>query len=374
MDTDKTGTRRANFVVQPCLAAGCSLSPLPPWVSRFPPRVWKVNERLPAGTSDSPRRRPARNGNPAESPLSGGGKKTGRPKSLNECNLVAPGEGKTGGQRFSNPKIPRRFGKKLALETFYVIGDEEEIHIWNISKEGCYQYTIDVIIHPRVWSGGNRWNLSRRRIVGAENRWRREEREDRNRDDSRGYVEGRVYLGGARCTMPENVHLRGIPRRDRARNYEEEMKWHTRLGLSLENDLLSPPSRLHGADPSPSIRVESRTITCDRDVPILSLSPLRRRRPLKIRPERKTCNFDNQSRERRLIFTIQRDAAFIYIYIYVSHGNWDASARDETLLLLSRELVRAGIAILSKRYEKSLSFSFRKIVEACVEREKNLDR
>lgn len=62
-------------------------------------------------------------------PLSGGGKKTGRPKSLNECNLVAPGEGKTGGQRFSNPRIPRRFGKKLTLETFYVIGDEEEIHI-----------------------------------------------------------------------------------------------------------------------------------------------------------------------------------------------------------------------------------------------------
>lgn len=106
----------------------------------------------------------------------------------------------------------------------------------------------------------------------------------------------------------------------------------------------------------------------------LSLSPLRRRRPLKIRPERKTCNFDNQSRERRLIFTIQRAAAFIYIYIYVSHGNWDASARDETLLLLSREPVRAGIVIVSKRYEKSLSFSFRKIVEACVEREKNLDR
>lgn len=48
----------------------------------------------------------------------------------------------------------------------------------------------------------------------------------------------------------------------------------------------------------------------------LSLSPLRRRRPLKIRPERKTCNFDNQSRERRLIFTIQRAAAFIYIYMY----------------------------------------------------------
>lgn len=67
----------------------------------------------------------------------------------------------------------------------------------------------------------------------------------------------------------------------------------------------------------------------------LSLSPLRRRRPLKIRPERKTCNFDNQSRERRLIFTIQRAAAFIYIYICIAWelrcvcSRWNAAAAFE---------------------------------------------
>lgn len=62
-EEDETGIRRANFVVQPWLAAGLFLP-----LGSLP--AWKVNERLPAGTSDSPRRRPARNGNPAEKPRS----------------------------------------------------------------------------------------------------------------------------------------------------------------------------------------------------------------------------------------------------------------------------------------------------------------
>lgn len=99
------------------------------------------------------------------------------------------------------------------------------------------------------------------------------------------------------------------------------MKWHTRLGLSLENDLLSPPSRPW----SGSIPIESPCWIAYNYVRSSSASPLRRRRPQKIRPERKICNFDNQSHERRLIFTIQR----AFIYIYISHGN-----NDETLLLL----------------------------------------
>lgn len=142
---------------------------------------------------------------------------------------------------------------------------------------------------------------------------------DRNRYDSRGGKGGgAVCLGGARCTMRVFIYAAF---RDRARNYEEEMKWHTRLGLSLENDLLSPPSRPW----SGSIPIESPCWIAYNYVRSSSASPLRRRRPQKIRPERKICNFDNQSHERRLIFTIQR----AFIYIYISHGN-----NDETLLLL----------------------------------------
>lgn len=97
------------------------------------------------------------------------------------------------------------------------------------------------------------------------------------------------------------------------------MKWHTRLGLSLENDLLSPPSRPW----SGSIPIESPCWIAYNYVRSSSASPLRRRRPQKIRPERKICNFDNQSHERRLIFTIQR--AFIYIYL-AWEQRWNAAA------------------------------------------------
>lgn len=140
---------------------------------------------------------------------------------------------------------------------------------------------------------------------------------DRNRYDSRGGKGGgAVCLGGARCTMRVFIYAAF---RDRARNYEEEMKWHTRLGLSLENDLLSPPSRPW----SGSIPIESPCWIAYNYVRSSSASPLRRRRPQKIRPERKICNFDNQSHERRLIFTIQR--AFIYIYL-AWEQRWNAAA------------------------------------------------
>lgn len=156
---------------------------------------------------------------------------------------------------------------------------------------------------------------------------------DRNRYDSRGGKGGgAVCLGGARCTMRVFIYAAF---RDRARNYEEEMKWHTRLGLSLENDLLSPPSRPW----SGSIPIESPCWIAYNYVRSSSASPLRRRRPQKIRPERKICNFDNQSHERRLIFTIQR--AFIYIYL-AWEQRWNAATAF-------REPVR---------YEKSCNFLY----------------
>lgn len=135
-DTDKTGTRRANFVVQPCLAAGfLPLGPFRPGLAGSLP-AWKVNERLPAGTSDSPRRRPARNGNPAEKPRSiDRRREKDRPKSLNECNLVAPGEGKTGPRpAFLKPeesRIPQRFGRKGCFS----IHDERDIYIYILDIE-----------------------------------------------------------------------------------------------------------------------------------------------------------------------------------------------------------------------------------------------
>lgn len=68
-------------------------------------------------------------------PLTGGGKKTDRPKSLNECNLVAPGEGKTGPRpAFLKPeesRIPQRFGRKGCFS----IHDERDIYIYILDIE-----------------------------------------------------------------------------------------------------------------------------------------------------------------------------------------------------------------------------------------------
>lgn len=60
-----------------------------------PPHPWKVNERLPAGTSEIVQEiQPRRNHGGPLSVVVGRRREKGggdRPKSLNECNLVAPG-------------------------------------------------------------------------------------------------------------------------------------------------------------------------------------------------------------------------------------------------------------------------------------------
>lgn len=73
-------------------------------------------------------------------------KDSGRPKSLNECNLVAPGEGKTGpGPAFLKPEDSSNIlGEKIAFP--FTIKD---IYIRYKKKEGT-MIIRNRRVHPRV--------------------------------------------------------------------------------------------------------------------------------------------------------------------------------------------------------------------------------